>query len=79
MALWLDKYRPKKLNKLDFHKKQAEHLEKLVKTGDFPHLLVISFDSICTLRVNQMNLLNIQFFRFMDLQGQARKLELWPS
>ena len=54
MALWLDKYRPKKLNKLDFHKKQAEHLEKLVKTGDFPHLLVISFDSICTLRVNQI-------------------------
>lgn len=40
MALWLDKHRPKKLNKLDFHKKQAEHLEKLVKAGDFPHLLV---------------------------------------
>jgi len=40
MALWLDKYRPKKLNKLDFHKKQADHLEKLVKSGDFPHLLV---------------------------------------
>ena len=40
MALWLDKHRPKKLNKLDYHKKQAEHLEKLVKSGDFPHLLV---------------------------------------
>ena len=40
MALWLDKHRPKKLNKLDFHKKQADHLEKLVKSGDFPHLLV---------------------------------------
>ena len=40
MALWLDKHRPKKLSKLDFHKKQAEHLEKLVKSGDFPHLLV---------------------------------------
>ena len=38
MALWLDKHRPKKLGKLDFHKKQAEHLEKLVKSGDFPHL-----------------------------------------
>ena len=49
MALWLDKYRPKRLNKLDFHKKQAEHLEKLVKTGDFPHLLVIPFDSILTI------------------------------
>lgn len=31
MSLWLDKHRPKKLNKLDFHKKQAEHLEALVK------------------------------------------------
>ena len=40
MALWLDKYRPKKLSKLDFHRRQAEHLEQLVKGGDFPHLLV---------------------------------------
>jgi replication factor C subunit 3/5 len=40
MALWLDKHRPKKLSKLDYHKKQAEHLEQLVKGGDFPHLLV---------------------------------------
>ena len=40
MALWLDKYRPKKLSKLDYHKRQAEHLEQLVKGGDFPHLLV---------------------------------------
>ena len=31
MSLWLDKHRPKKLSKLDFHKKQAEHLEALVK------------------------------------------------
>lgn len=45
MALWLDKHRPKKLSKLDFHKKQAEHLEKLVKAGDFPHLLVRVFFS----------------------------------
>ncbi len=40
MALWLDKHRPKKLSKLDYHKTQADHLEKLVKSGDFPHLLV---------------------------------------
>lgn len=41
MALWLDKHRPKRLNKLDFHRRQAEHLEKLVKSSsDFPHLLV---------------------------------------
>ena len=45
MALWLDKHRPKKLSKLDFHKKQAEHLEKLVKSGDFPHLLVSTHEN----------------------------------
>ena len=36
MALWLDKHRPKKLSKLDFHKRQAEHLERLVKVSN-PH------------------------------------------
>ena len=41
MSLWLDKYRPKKLSKLDYHKRQAEHLERLAKSSaDFPHLLV---------------------------------------
>jgi len=42
MSLWQDKHRPKRLSKLDFHRRQAEHLERLVKTGsgDFPHLLV---------------------------------------
>lgn len=40
MSLWVDRHRPKKLAKLDFHKEQAEHLERLVKGGDFPHLLV---------------------------------------
>jgi len=40
MSLWVDKHRPKKLAKLDYHKQQAEHLELLVKGGDFPHLLV---------------------------------------
>lgn len=48
MALWMDKHRPKRFSKLDFHKKQAEHLERLVRgssgsasaAGDFPHLLV---------------------------------------
>lgn len=40
MSLWADKYRPKCLSKLDYHKKQAENLQKLVKNGDFPHLLV---------------------------------------
>lgn len=40
MSLWVDKHRPTNLSKLDFHKKQATHLKKLVHGGDFPHLLV---------------------------------------
>lgn len=40
MSLWADKYRPKTLNHLDYHKEQADQLKKLVNTGDFPHLLV---------------------------------------
>ena len=40
MSLWVDRYRPKSFKKLDFHKKQAQDLTKLVNAGDFPHLLV---------------------------------------
>jgi len=40
MSLWIDKYRPVKLEDLDYHKEQAHHLGKLVEGGDFPHLLV---------------------------------------
>lgn len=40
MSLWVDKYRPSSLAKLDYHKEQATHLKKLVQGGDFPHLLV---------------------------------------
>ncbi|KAK7503849.1 hypothetical protein BaRGS_00004972 [Batillaria attramentaria] len=40
MSLWVDKYRPTSLAKLDYHKEQASHLRKLVQGGDFPHLLV---------------------------------------
>jgi len=40
MSLWVDKHRPKKLARLDYHVDQAEHLGRLVKGGDFPHLLV---------------------------------------
>lgn len=38
--LWVDKYRPKELQKLDYHKEQAAHLKNLTQQGDFPHLLV---------------------------------------
>lgn len=40
MSLWVDKYRPKDLMKLDIHKKQAQNLKNLVQKGDFPHLLI---------------------------------------
>ncbi|XP_064637150.1 replication factor C subunit 3-like [Lineus longissimus] len=40
MSLWVDKYRPNNLAKLDYHKDQAALLKKLVHGGDFPHLLV---------------------------------------
>lgn len=40
MSLWVDKYRPKDLPHLDYHKKQAVYLKNLTKDGDFPHLLV---------------------------------------
>ncbi|XP_018321300.1 replication factor C subunit 3 [Agrilus planipennis] len=39
MSLWADKYRPKDLQKLDYHKEQAANLSKLTQEGDFPHLL----------------------------------------
>jgi len=40
MALWVDKYRPKTLEDLDYHLDQATNLKNLVRTADFPHLLV---------------------------------------
>ena len=30
MSLWVDKYRPTNLQKLDYHKELASHLKKLV-------------------------------------------------
>ncbi|CAH8602902.1 unnamed protein product [Schistosoma rodhaini] len=40
MSLWVDKYTPASLGKLDYHKKQAKNLKKLVDSSNFPHLLV---------------------------------------
>jgi len=40
MSLWVDKHRPRRLAKLDFHNDQAQHLARLVSGGDFPHLLL---------------------------------------
>lgn len=40
MSLWVDKYRPNTLGKLDYRKDQAAQLKKLVQGGDFPHFLI---------------------------------------
>lgn len=40
MSLWVDKYRPKKLEQLTYHDSITQSLKSLASTGDFPHLLV---------------------------------------
>ena len=40
MSLWCDKYRPRNFNELDFGSKQSQQLQRMVKEGDFPHLLI---------------------------------------
>uniref|UniRef100_A0A8C0HEV0 Replication factor C subunit 3 n=1 Tax=Chelonoidis abingdonii TaxID=106734 RepID=A0A8C0HEV0_CHEAB len=40
MSLWVDKYRPCALGRVDYHREQAAQLRNLVQCGDFPHLLV---------------------------------------
>lgn len=39
MALWVDKYRPRDLSKLDYHVEQANDLKRLCEQQDFPHLM----------------------------------------
>jgi len=39
MSLWVDKYRPLTLDKVDYHKDQAAQLTRLAASGDLPHLL----------------------------------------
>ena len=39
MALWVDKYRPRELAKLDYHVEQAGDLKRLCEQQDFPHLM----------------------------------------
>lgn len=40
MTFWVDKYRPKELDKLDYHQSQARNLKNLIADGDFPHMLI---------------------------------------
>ena len=37
--LWIDKYRPKKLEDLYYHKELSGKLTKLAETQNFPHML----------------------------------------
>ena len=37
--LWVDKYRPKNLDNLDFNFNLSSLLKKLAKADDFPHLM----------------------------------------
>jgi len=39
MTLWVDKYRPKTLDDLHYHRSLSERLKSLAATGDFPHML----------------------------------------
>merc|ERR1712185_658779 len=38
--LWVDRYRPKTLDGLDYHKPLSACLKRMVTAGDFPHTLV---------------------------------------
>lgn len=37
--LWVDKYRPKSFDKMEYHKELSKQLEKISTNNDFPHLL----------------------------------------
>ena len=38
--LWVDQYRPKTLDNMDYHKPLSKQLKRLIAAGDFPHMLV---------------------------------------
>ncbi|KAA8910336.1 hypothetical protein TRICI_004134 [Trichomonascus ciferrii] len=40
MSLWVDKYRPRSLENLDYHYELTKSFRSLAKSGDFPHLLL---------------------------------------
>ncbi|KAI9363825.1 DNA clamp loader [Pilaira anomala] len=39
MSLWADKYKPKSLDQLSYHKDLSNHLKKLANSDNFPHML----------------------------------------
>lgn len=40
MSLWVDKYRPRTLDGLEYHEEISKRLKALASSGDFPHLLI---------------------------------------
>jgi replication factor C subunit 3/5 len=40
MVLWVDKYRPTSFSQLDIHSDVTGRLEKMISSGDFPHILL---------------------------------------
>jgi replication factor C subunit 3/5 len=38
--LWVEKYRPSKLEELEYNTKLVKMLDRLVKADDFPHILL---------------------------------------
>lgn len=40
MSLWVDRHRPKALDKLHYHENLSANLQSLAKSSDFPHLLL---------------------------------------
>lgn len=84
MSLWVDKYRPTSLSKLDFHKEQATSLKRLVQSGDFPHLLIYGPSGagkktrmVCILRElygNGVEKLRIEHMEFMT--PSKKKVEI---
>lgn len=40
MSLWVDKYRPRNLDSLDYHHNLTKSLRALASSGDFPHMLL---------------------------------------
>ena len=43
-TLWMDKYKPRKLEDLTFHPNQTRLLQSLSENSEFPHLIFININ-----------------------------------
>ena len=74
MSLWVDKYRPTTLSKLDYHKEQAGRLKKLVSTGQEARWSGSS--SLLSFFSFRSRAATFRTCSSTDRPGQARKLAL---